>query len=62
MNNDFVEVCGVSLPRRMVLQGVASFLGCAFAPDALYAAAQSRALTTSDVLGPFYRFGAPLFS
>jgi hypothetical protein len=61
MNNDFVEVCGVSLPRRMALQGVASFLGCAFAPDALYAA-QSCALTTSDILGPFYRFGAPLFS
>lgn len=59
MNNDFVEVCGVSLPRRMVLQGVASFLGCAFAPDALYAAAQSCALTTSDIIGPFYRFGAP---
>jgi hypothetical protein len=28
---------------------------------ALYAA-QSCALTTSDILGPFYRFGAPLFS
>ena len=61
MNNDFVEIRGQSLPRRMVLQGVASLLGCAFAPDALYAA-QSCALTTSDILGPFYRFGAPLFS
>jgi hypothetical protein len=59
VNNDFVEVRGVSLPRRMVLQGVASLLGCAFAPDALYAAAQSCALTPSDILGPFYRFGAP---
>ena len=59
MNNDFVEIRGQSLPRRMVLQGVASLLGCAFASDALYAAAQSCALTTSDIIGPFYRFGAP---
>jgi catechol 1,2-dioxygenase len=59
VNNDFVELRGVSLPRRIVLQGVASLLGCAFAPDALYAATQSCALTPSDILGPFYRFGAP---
>ncbi len=59
MNNDFVEIRGQSLPRRMVLQGVASLLGGAFAPDALYAAAQSCALTTSDRLGPIGRFGAP---
>src|SRR6516165_533498 len=59
MNNDFVEIRGRSLPRRMVLQGVASLLGCAFAPDALDAAAQSCALTPSDIIGPFYRFGAP---
>jgi catechol 1,2-dioxygenase len=59
MNNDFIEIRGRSLPRRMVLQGVASLLGCAFAPDALYAAVQSCALTTSDIIGPFYRFGAP---
>jgi catechol 1,2-dioxygenase len=59
MNNDFVKIRGLPLPRRMVLQGVASLLGCAFAPDALYAAAQSCALTTSDIIGPFYRFGAP---
>jgi catechol 1,2-dioxygenase len=59
MNNDFVKVRGRWLPRRMVLQGVASLLGCAFAPDALYAAARSCALTTGDIIGPFYRFGAP---
>jgi catechol 1,2-dioxygenase len=59
MNNDFIEIRGLPLPRRMVLQGVASLLGCAFAPDALYAATQSCALTTSDIIGPFYRFGAP---
>jgi hypothetical protein len=56
---NFVEIRGQSLPRRMVVQGVASLLGCAFAPGALYAAAQSCSLTTSDIIGPFYRFGAP---
>ena len=59
MSNDFVEFRGVSLPRRMVLQGLASLLGCAFTPNALSAAAESCALTTSDIIGPFYRFGAP---
>ena len=59
MNNDFVNIRGVSLPRRMVLQGVASLLGCALTPNALSAAAQSCSLTTSDIIGPFYRFGAP---
>jgi hypothetical protein len=52
MSNDFVEFRGVSLPRRMVLQGLASLLGCAFAPNALSAAAESCALTTSDIIGP----------
>jgi len=59
MNNDFVEIHGRCLPRRMVLQGLASLLGCAVAPNAVSAAVQSCALTTSDIIGPFYRFGAP---
>ena len=59
MNNDFIEIRGLCLPRRMVLQGLASLLGCAFAPSTLSAAVQSCALTTSDIIGPFYRFGAP---
>src|SRR6516225_9109311 len=50
---------GLCLPRRMVLQGLTSLLGCAFAPSALSAAVQSCALTMSDIIGPFYRFGAP---
>ena len=59
MKHDFVSIRGLSLPRRMVLQGVASLLGCAVAPDAMSAAAKSCRLTESDIIGPFYRFGAP---
>jgi len=29
MNNDFVSIRGLTLPRRMILQGTASLLGCA---------------------------------
>ena len=39
MNNDFVSIRGKSLPRRMVLQGIASLLGGAFAPSAFAATA-----------------------
>jgi catechol 1,2-dioxygenase len=59
MNHDFVSIRGTSLPRRMVLQGMASLLGGAFAPDAFAAPAKSCRLTERDILGPFYRFGAP---
>ena len=41
MNNDFVSIRGKSLPRRMVLQGIASLLGGAFAPSAFAATANS---------------------
>jgi catechol 1,2-dioxygenase len=59
MNNDFVSVRGLSVPRRVVLQGLASVLGCAVTPSAFAAAAKSCRLTEPDILGPFYRFGAP---
>ncbi len=59
MNNDFVSILGISLPRRMVLQGVASLFGGAFAPSAFAAAANSCRLTECDIIGPYYRFGAP---
>jgi catechol 1,2-dioxygenase len=59
MNNDFVSVHGLSVPRRVVLQGLASVLGCAVTPSAFAAAAKSCRLTEPDILGPFYRFGAP---
>jgi catechol 1,2-dioxygenase len=59
MNNDFVSVRGLSVPRRVVLQGLASVLGGAFTPSAFAAAAKSCRLTEPDIIGPFYRFGAP---
>ena len=59
MNDDFVSIQGLALPRRMVVQGVASLLGCALAPSAAVAAAKSCRLTPSDIIGPYYRFGAP---
>jgi catechol 1,2-dioxygenase len=59
MNNDFASIRGLSLPRRIVLQGIASLLGGTFATDAFAAAARSCRLTERDIIGPFYRFGAP---
>ena len=59
MKHDFVSIRGRSLPRRMVLQGIASLLGGGFAPHALAATAKSCRLTERDIIGPFYRFGAP---
>ena len=59
MNHDFTSIRGISLPRRMVLQGVAALLCGAFPPGAIAAAAKSCRLTQRDILGPFYRFGAP---
>jgi catechol 1,2-dioxygenase len=43
----------------MVLAGIASLLGCTLAPDAALAAAKACRLTRGDIIGPFYRFGAP---
>ena len=59
MSNDFVPIFGVSMPRRMFLQGSAVLLGGAFLPDALAAAAKACRSTEQDIIGPFYRFGAP---
>ena len=59
MTSDLASIRGLTLPRRMVLQAIASSLGCAFTPNALAAAAKSCQLTERDIIGPFYRFGAP---
>src|SRR5262245_33170836 len=58
MNSDFASIRALSLPRRKILQGIASLLGGAAAPSIL-AAAESCRLTESDIIGPYYRFGAP---
>ena len=57
MRNDSTSIQGISLRRRTVLQGVASLVGGAFVPAAF--AAESCSLTEQDIIGPFYRFGAP---
>jgi catechol 1,2-dioxygenase len=62
MNNEFSSIHGVSMPRRLVLQGLASLLGGAFTPSAFAAAEKSCQLTEADIIGPFYRFGAPFQS
>ena len=59
MNNDFVSISGKFLPRRMVLQGIASLFGGALAPGAFAATENNCQLTEGDIIGPFYRFGAP---
>ena len=57
MNHQSASDRHLKLPRRMVLQGLASLLGCAATPGA--ALAKSCRLTERDIIGPFYRFGAP---
>jgi catechol 1,2-dioxygenase len=59
MNSDLLSIRGPSLPRRLVLHGIASLLGGAFAPNTFAAAVESCRLTERDIIGPFYRFGAP---
>jgi catechol 1,2-dioxygenase len=49
----------LSLSRRMVLEGIASLLGGACATDTFAAAAKTCRLTERDIIGPYYRFGAP---
>ncbi len=59
MSDDFVPILTASMPRRMFLQGSAALLGGAFLPDALAAATKTCRSTAQDIIGPFYRFGAP---
>ena len=59
MNNQFLSIHGASVPRRMVLRGLALLLGGAVTPRAFAAAEKSCQLTEHDIIGPFYRFGAP---
>jgi catechol 1,2-dioxygenase len=59
MSNDFVPIFGASMPRRMFLQASAALLGGALLPDALAAATKTCRSTAQDIIGPFYRFGAP---
>ncbi|MEP6607258.1 MAG: twin-arginine translocation pathway signal protein [Burkholderiaceae bacterium] len=58
MSKVFVPNFDAPMPRRMFLQGSAALLGGAFLPDAVAAAKGCRP-TEQDIIGPFYRFGAP---
>ena len=58
MSKVFVLNFDAPMPRRMFLQGSAALLGGAFLPDAVAAAKGCRP-TEQDIIGPFYRFGAP---
>ena len=53
---------GVAGPRsrRAFLQGGATMLGGALLAGRAAAAAQECRVTEADILGPFYRFGAPM--
>ena len=60
MSNEVVTIIEASRPRRLFLQAGAALLGGAFLPNAIAAAAKSCRPTAQDIIGPFYRFGAPL--
>src|SRR5688572_7210404 len=59
MSNDLAPILGLAMSRRMFLQGTAALLGGAILPGPLAAAAQDCRRTEQEILGPFYRFGAP---
>jgi catechol 1,2-dioxygenase len=59
MDHDLASMRRSNLPRRMVVQGLASLVGCAALPSTVAAAAKACKLTERDIIGPFYRFGAP---
>src|SRR5262249_18374812 len=58
MDHDFAMRV-VSPPRRKVLQGIVALLAGACTPSTFAAAAEACRVTERDIIGPFYRFGAP---
>lgn len=58
MNKIVVPVFDELRTRRRFLVGGAALIGAAFIPDVLAAAKNCRP-TDQDIIGPFYRFGAP---
>ena len=48
-----------AMPRRTFLQRTAALVGGALAVNAAPAAGQGCRPTETDIIGPFYRFGAP---
>lgn len=58
MNKTVLPVFDVLAPRRRFLLGSAALASAVFMPDALAAGSGCRP-TPQDIIGPFYRFGAP---
>jgi catechol 1,2-dioxygenase len=54
-----ILISGVTKSRRTFLRGSAVMLGGALLSGRAYAATQACQPTEADILGPFYRFGAP---
>jgi catechol 1,2-dioxygenase len=59
MDHDFTSICRPNPPRRLVVQGLAALFGYAAVPSTVAAAAKACKVTERDIIGPFYRFGAP---
>ncbi len=59
MNDRHVPTASLAKSRRVFLQGSAMLLGAACLAEPIAAAAESCQPTEPQVLGPFYRFGAP---
>jgi len=59
MSKILVPDTTIAPARRTFLRGGAALLGGALAAGPVFAAKQACRVTPADVLGPFYRFGAP---
>ena len=59
MGEDLISEVTFHMSRRRLLRGSAIIVGGALLAGPAYAASQACGPTESDILGPFYRFGAP---
>lgn len=60
MSKDLIPNETLTTSRRTFLYGSAAILGGALSAGPAFAAQHPCQVTESDILGPFYRFGAPL--
>jgi catechol 1,2-dioxygenase len=59
MRKDLIPQADVAMSRRTLLHGSISVLGGALLAGPAFAAQRDCRPTESEILGPFYRFGAP---
>ena len=62
MSKDLIPRVTLAGSRRTFLHRSAVVLGGALLGGPAFAAKQACRLTESEILGPFYRFGAPFFA